>query len=200
MGIAFGLGCALFWSLAVILLKRSGEVVGPFALNLFRVLFSLPLILITMLAVRVPLVPTGAPRALPALILSGILGIALGDTLFHKSLNMIGAGITAIVDTFYSPAVVLLAYLILGERLGVQDLLGMALIMGAVLLSATLTPPAGRTHRQLAGGILIGLAGLLALATGIVIAKPALNRTTCFPSLKPSFMKSSRAVSKWETP
>jgi drug/metabolite transporter (DMT)-like permease len=177
MGIAFGLGCALFWSLAVILLKRTGEVVGPFSLNLFRVIFSLPLILITMAVARVPLVPAHAGPALPALIASGVLGIAVGDTLFHKSLNMIGAGITAILDTFYSPSVVLLAYLILGERLGIRSLLGMVLIMGAVFLSATLTPPAGRTHRQLVVGILIGLVGLSVLATGIVIAKPALNQT-----------------------
>jgi drug/metabolite transporter (DMT)-like permease len=177
VGIVFALACAVFWAFAVIFLKKTGENVGPFALNLFRVLFSIPLIITALLVTGTPLFRAAPPRDLLALVASGILGIAVADTLFHKSLNMVGAGITAIIDTFYSPCVVILAFALLHERIGLRDILGMALIMGAVLLSATLTPPPHRTHRQLAAGIVIGLAGLFLLSFGVVIAKPVLNRS-----------------------
>ena len=37
MGEIYALSCAILWAFAVILLKRSGERIRPFALNLFRV-------------------------------------------------------------------------------------------------------------------------------------------------------------------
>ncbi|MBM3286257.1 MAG: DMT family transporter [Candidatus Eisenbacteria bacterium] len=176
MGEAFALGCAVFWAFAVILLKRSGETVSPVALNLFRVTFSLPLLLATTLIVRGPDLPPVPPRDYLVLVASGILGIVIADTLFHKSLNMVGAGVTAIIDTFYSPITVLLAFLTLGERIGARDLVGMCLIMGAVLLSATLTPPPDRSRKHLIEGVALGILGLCFLALGIVVAKPVLGR------------------------
>lgn len=176
MGEIFALGCSVFWAFAVILLKRSGETVRPLALNLFRVTFSLPLLLATALIAGPASLPSVPPRDYLVLVASGILGIVISDTLFHKSLNMVGAGITAIIDTFYSPITVLLAFLVIGERIGARDLVGMGLIMGAVLLSATLTPPPDRSRAHLIEGVVLGLLGLLFLGLGIVVAKPVLHR------------------------
>jgi drug/metabolite transporter (DMT)-like permease len=180
MGVFFALACAVFWAFAVILLKRSGESVSPFALNLFRVTCSLPLIVITVAVSGLPLFPAVPRRDVLILLASGIIGIAMADTLFHKSLNLVGAGITGIIDSFYSPMVVLFAFLMIGERLGPQDILGMALIMGAVLLSASLKLPGHHTRAQLAEGIGLGLLGIALLAFGIVIAKPILNHLPVF--------------------
>jgi drug/metabolite transporter (DMT)-like permease len=176
VGEIFALGCAVFWAFAVILLKRSGETVSPIALNLFRVTFSLPLLLATLLITRPPHLPPVPPADYLILIASGVLGIVIADTLFHKSLNMVGAGITAIIDTFYSPITVLLAFLMLRERIGLRDLGGMCLIMVAVLLSATLTPPPHLSRKKLVEGVAIGILGLFFLALGIVVAKPVLGR------------------------
>jgi drug/metabolite transporter (DMT)-like permease len=176
MGEIYALSCALVWAFAVILLKRSGLRVAPFPLNLFRVCFSVPLIVLTMLVAGVPFAPPVAAGDTLMLVLSGILGIAVADTLFHRSLNLIGAGITAIIDTIYSPLTVLLAYAFLHEHLGALDLVGMGLILGAVLISATLEVPGGRTRRELLVGIGLGVAAIVFLVVGIVIAKPVLNR------------------------
>lgn len=178
MGEIYALSCAIIWAFAVILLKRSGERIEPFALNLFRVGFSVPLIVATLLVARVPFVPESVTgRDFLILLISGIMGVAIADTLFHKSLNLIGAGITAIIDTLYSPMIVLLAYLFLGERLEARHVLGMGLIVVAVLLSATLKPPPQRTRGELIKGLLIGAAGLAFLASSIVLVKPVLGRT-----------------------
>jgi drug/metabolite transporter (DMT)-like permease len=177
MGELYALVSAVVWAFAVILFKKSGETVPPFALNLYRALISCFLVLVTMFALREPLI-TGAPLLdYLILFLSGIIGIAISDTLFHRSLNIVGAGITAIVDCLYSPFVVIIAYLAIGERFGLWQVAGMVLIIAAVLFTARHEPPPGTTRRQLVVGILWGALAMLTLAIGIVIAKPVLNRS-----------------------
>ena len=177
MGELYALVSAVVWAFAVILFKKSGETVPPFALNLYRALISCVLVLVTMLALREPII-SGAPiRDYLILFLSGIIGIAISDTLFHKSLNVVGAGITAIVDCLYSPFVVIIAYLAIGERFGPWQVVGMVLIIAAVIFAARHEPPKGTTRRQLIMGVLWGVLAMLTLAVGIVIAKPVLNRS-----------------------
>jgi drug/metabolite transporter (DMT)-like permease len=176
MGELYALVSAVVWAFAVILFKKSGETVPPFALNLYRALISCVLVLVTMLVLREPLI-SGAPvRDYLILFLSGIIGIAISDTLFHRSLNIVGAGITAIVDCLYSPFVVIIAYLSIGERFGPWQVSGMIIIISAVVFTARHEPPSGTTRRQLIAGVLWGVLAMFTLAVGIVIAKPVLSR------------------------
>jgi drug/metabolite transporter (DMT)-like permease len=177
IGELYALVSAVVWAFAVILFKRSGETVPPFALNLYRAFISLVLVLATMLVLQEPLI-SGAPlRDYLILFLSGIIGIAISDTLFHRSLNVVGAGITAIVDCLYSPFVVIIAFLAIGERFGPWQVIGMVFIIAAVLFAARHDPPPGTTKRQLIVGVLWGVLAMFTLAVGIVIAKPVLNRS-----------------------
>ena len=117
MGEVFSLLAAVFWALAVIFLKRTGETVRPLALNLFRVAFSSAVFLVTLAVLRQPLLGVAPTRDYLILAASGIIAIAISDTFFHMALNRVGAGIQAVVDCLYSPAVVLFGFLLLGERL-----------------------------------------------------------------------------------
>ncbi|MBN2171665.1 MAG: DMT family transporter [Candidatus Krumholzibacteriota bacterium] len=176
MGELYALASAITWGLAVILFKKSGETVPPFALNLFRVVVSLvvfvPLLFIT---------GQGLLRPAPAmdyliLALSGVIGIALSDTLFHRALNMVGAGIVAIVDCLYSPFVLLFAWSLLGEMLTVRQALGMILVIAGVIVASRHRPPPGLTPRRLVLGILLGAGAMATVSFAIVIAKPVLER------------------------
>ena len=177
MGELYALACALVWSFAVILFQRSVEKVGALALNLFRSSVSVPLLLLTLAVTGTPLLRAAPPSDYLILIASGILGIAAADTLFHYSLRLVGAGISAIVSTVYSPMVILLTYFFLGERLSAVDLAGMVLITSGVFLSGRLAPPPNRTHRQLAWGIALGALDMLLLVISVVLAKPVLDHT-----------------------
>jgi drug/metabolite transporter (DMT)-like permease len=177
MGEFFALLTGAVWAAAVILLKRSGEHIPPFPLNLFRVGISTVLLVITVMVSGEPLWGRAPLEDYLILFASGIIAIGISDTLFHLSLNMVGAGISAIVDCLYSPFVVLLAFGLLQERLGSWQLLGMALVLSGVLTVAWHKPPAGTPPRQLVLGVLWGVLSMLTLALGIVIAKPVLNRS-----------------------
>jgi drug/metabolite transporter (DMT)-like permease len=177
MGEFFALLAAVIWSNAVILLKKSGETVSPLSLSLFRVAVTSPLLILTLVVLRQPVRYEAPLTDYLILFASGIIAIAVSDTLFHKSLNMLGAGISAIVGCLYSPSVVMLAFLLIGERLNPMQLAGMALIIAAVMVAARHKPPAGAGTRQIAVGVILGALSLLAVALGIVIAKPVLNRS-----------------------
>lgn len=174
MGELFALSCALVWAFAVVFFRRSGQSMPPLALNLFRVAFSTALFAVTLaltgreFAARVP------ARDYALLLGSGVVAIALSDTLFHAALNRVGAGINAVVDTLYSPFTALGAFLFLGERLDAWQVAGMTLVISSVVVATRMSPPAGTTRRTLVGGILLGVASMGTLAAGVVMAKPVL--------------------------
>jgi len=176
MGQIFSLLTAFIWAAAVVLLKRSGESISPFALNIFRVVVSTALLLPTLVLAGQVRWPQGTWHDVFVLFASGILAISASDTLFHMSLNRVGAGISAVVDCLYAPLTVLFAALLLGERLCARQLLGMALVMSGVLAAARHAPPRGVSPAQLYAGVVWGVLAMIFLALGIVIAKPVLNR------------------------
>ena len=177
MGELLALLTALIWAGAVILLKRSGETVPPFTLNLFRVTVSIALLVPTAILVGQASVSSASLSDIGLLVASGAIGVAVSDTLFHASLNRIGAGVSAIIDSLYSPLTVLLAFLVLNERLSALQLIGMALVLGGVYAAAHHEPPHGVPPRQVAVGVAMGVVAMLALAVAIVIVKPVLDHS-----------------------
>lgn len=177
MGELYALLAAIIWANAVILLKKSGESVSPFSLNLFRVGITAPLLILTIVVLRQPVAYDAPLIDYLILFASGIIAIAISDTLLHKSLNMVGAGISAIVGCLYSPSVVILAFLLIGERFTTMQLGGMGLIIAGVIVAAGHRPPAGARTRQIVVGVILGALSIVAVALGIVIAKPVLNRS-----------------------
>lgn len=177
-GEAFSLGAALVWATAVIFLRRSGETTSPFALNLFRVGVS-AFILLGVVVLSGQRIFVSLPiEDYFWLVASGIVGIAVSDTLFHRCLNMVGAGINSIVDCLYAPFVAGLAFLFLEESLSVWQLLGMLLVIGGVLLTTRMVPPEGATHRDLVIGALWGAGSMATLALGVIWAKPVLEHSS----------------------
>ena len=177
MGEFYALLCTVIWSFAVILLQRATEKASPIALNLFRSSVSVPLLFLTLAVSGTPLFIHAPLRDYVILVVSGILGIAVADTLFHRALQLAGAGVNAIVSTAYSPLVVLMAFLMIDERLQPLDLVGMVLIMSSLALAATLEPHGTRTRRHLWRGVAIGILEMIFLAFSIVLAKPVLNHS-----------------------
>ena len=176
MGEFYALACAAVWALAVVFFRRSGESVPPLAMNLFRVGLSSVLFALALAAGRRPLLGAAPAEDYLLLAASGVIAIAVADTLFHACLNRVGAGINAILDTLYSPFALLFAFLLLGETVGPWQFAGMALIIGGVLTTTRMAPPPGTSGRTLLAGILLGVGAMAALSFGIVLAKPALER------------------------
>lgn len=177
LGSTFALLAALVWAFAVILFKVSGEKVQPLALNLFKNTVALILLALTLCALQdgFDALAQCSAKDLWILAFSGFLGITLADTLFFYSLNLIGVGIVSIVDTLYSPFIILFSWMLLSEQMTPVQYLGAGLVITAVLITTRMKPPSNRTRGQLLAGIAIGVVNMGLMGLGIVIAKPVLE-------------------------
>jgi len=183
LGESLALLAALTWSISVILFKRS-ESIPPQGLNLFKNVAAIALLLLSL-----PLFGQGIDWQRPAadwwrLVVSGAVGIAIADTVVFMALRRLGPGRLAVVDCAYTPTIVVLSVIFLGERFGPGFFLGAVLVVGGVLLATIdrgqssaarpraeqIEPP--RRHR----GVALALFGMICMAIGIVVAKPALER------------------------
>lgn len=176
IGEAYSLGCALAWGIAVVLFKKSGESLGPFALNFLKNWIGVLLMSLTILVVQGVQMPAIPVTDLLLILFSGWIGIAVGDTLFFKALNAIGASRMAAAQTLYSPFVIVLSLIFLGERLRAAQWGGVVLVLAGILL-VTYVRAAQRVEGQtLLRGVLTGVLSVFTMAVGIVIAKPMLEQ------------------------
>jgi len=177
IGQACALGTAVTWAIAVVLFKRAGDTVPPLVLNLFKNVVGVLLLAITLVAMGESWSTLAAYpiRHILILAISGILGIALADTVFFHALNRCGVGLISIVDCAYSPFVLLFSFIFLGEKLHPIYGLGGLLILAGVFTASRHDPPPGRTRGQIVTGILLGALSMALMAYGIVLAKPILT-------------------------
>ncbi|MBD3162814.1 MAG: EamA family transporter [Candidatus Eisenbacteria bacterium] len=179
IGEIFALAAPICWSIAVILFRKTGETVPALALNLFKNVVSVVLFFGTLYLMGDTLrrdVPTGQYWLLIA---SGAIGIGLSDTLFFMTLNRVGAALEAIINTSYSPSIIILSFLFLGERLTPLQMLGVLLILSAVLSVGWMRGPGSQEipRKKLIAGIGFGLLATSTQAVSIVMIKPMLDTT-----------------------
>lgn len=169
LGHAAALGSAASWALGSILFGRIGLRASPQGMNLFKGLAGLVYLGAALLLVG--LEPMDL-RSFLFLGLSGLVGIAMGDTLFFASLVRLGPRPVVLLATLGPVFTVLGSVALLGERMAVAGWAGCALVLGGV--SLVLWQGARTTDgpwRVTLDGVLYGLAASLCMSAGILLAK-----------------------------
>lgn len=169
---------AVLWAVAVVLFRVAGEKVHPLGMNLFKNVLALVLLVPTILVFGQRFGSGLSAGQTAWLFLSGVVGIAVADTLFLEALHRLGAELTAIVDCAYAPFVIVLSMLFIGERMTGLQTAGVGLILAAVLLITLRRPDSLISRRVLLSGVGIGIVSLFFQAAGIVMFKPILGKTT----------------------
>jgi drug/metabolite transporter (DMT)-like permease len=179
IGVLAALAAALCWTLSSALWRQLPTSLSAAQLNLLKNWLAL-LLLAPALLLR-PWSPQAqaAPLAWMLLGLSGVLGIALGDSLYFAALRRLGTRRTLTLDAG-GPAVTALAGLVwLSEVPTAQHWFGLALITAALVLvalqqpavaAAGVGPPVGQRL-----GVLLALGALLAGSGGALLARAALR-------------------------
>ena len=131
-GILYAVIAGLFWGTSPVLVKRglvNSDVSAATLIQQAAILFTL--ILFTLLEGSVA---TGqiSPVSMLVFIAIGIVGAYLGRTLFVKSVDQIGATRAQLVNNTSPLVTVMLAALLLGERLTVTVLAGVILIVSGI--------------------------------------------------------------------
>ena len=172
------LGAAFCWALSGLIIINPLRKIGGLALNRARMFF----VFLMLAAVSVM---TGAWRDFPVstiqtLMISGLIGIFLGDTALFGSLKRLGPSRAAVVFALHAPMTVIMGWFLLGEHLEVFTLIGCGIVTTGVIFAIL-----GRknheepqnidsTHGRLRYGILLGLLGAFGQSAGAIIARPVM--------------------------
>lgn len=175
LGEILSLGSAITWGISVSLFKIIGNSVSPYILNpLKNTIGTILFVLTTLLVSDISAVYALSTNEALILALSGIIGITIADVLFLISLNILGTSRSAIINTIYSPMVIMLAYFILDESLTFADIVGGLMILLSILYLSFNQEKSNISN--LNKGLIIGILAYSLMALGIIMVKPILNR------------------------
>ena len=172
-GVLAALAGALCWTLASSLWRRLPTALSASQLNLLKnglaLLSLLPFFGASALAAL-----WSDPWAFWLLVASGVLGIAIGDSLFFAALRRIGTRRTLTLDAGGPAVTALLGMAALAERPSLLQWLGIALITAALALVAGRDAGAPRA-RDWGLGVALALGALACGSGGAVLARAALR-------------------------
>jgi len=174
-GEVFALSSAFGWALAVILMRRVGETLPAFELNLFKNSLGTLLLIPTILLFSGPGLPGYSLFELSVVLASGVIGIAIADTWYLRALNLMGAGRAAIVASLFSPFVIFLSTIFLGERMVPWQWFGIFLVISGVLMVTWRVNHSTIDAGDIRKGAIFGVASMFMMALGIVMVKEILE-------------------------
>ncbi|MBN2407695.1 MAG: DMT family transporter [Elusimicrobia bacterium] len=168
IGSAAALLSAASWAFSSILFRKVGDDVTPFGMTLGKSVIGIMYLGAVLAVIGVEPVTS---RAFIFLSLSGLLGIAAGDTLYFKALMQLGPRLLVLLGLLGPVITVVLSLLVLHEQPSRMSWFGMILTMAGVywILWEKNTDAGGRDFRM--KGILTALLSFLCTAAGIILAK-----------------------------
>ena len=179
IGAVAALLAAFCWTLSSGIWRRVPTSLSALQLNLLKNLIG-SLTLLPVLLWPGAWQGVSAPTLL-ALMLSGALGIALGDSFYFAALRRLGTRRSLTLDAGGPALSALLAQLTLAESLQLQQWLAIALISLAVLIVARQAPPGGAPAREQGLGLLCIALGLLCGLAGALLSRWALAGSSWQP-------------------
>jgi len=176
------LSAACLWAVASVIYGRLGERIPPLQLNLIKGIVAIAFLLLTIF-IKGEFFPNISPLPLCLLLLSGIVGIGLGDTAFLAAINFLGASRVLLIGTLAPPMTAILALIFLQERLNANAWCGILLtILGVAWVVTERTPNTNDiSTMQLWRGLGFALITVVTNAIGTVLARAALANTSISP-------------------
>jgi drug/metabolite transporter (DMT)-like permease len=166
---------AICWALGSMAFGRIGrDGVSPAVLNLGKLVSAGGALALTAWIKTGRVVPSNAPpAALALLMVSGVVGLTIGDTAYFGSMIALGVP-RAILLLSAAPAFAALGgWLWLGERIDLRSVVGMALVFAGIAL-VVLRPDPERKD-GVGRGLLLGAIAALAQAAGSLMSRRAMQ-------------------------
>lgn len=176
------LGAAFIWAAASIVYTGVGRQLSPLVLNLVKGLIAIALLLLTLLFLG-KLLPSVSLMPVLLLLISGVIGIGIGDTAYFAALNSLGARRALVLESLSPPLGAFLALVFLQEQLAPLAWLGIGLTIAGVtwvVMERSPQPNGTLTHPPLRG-IVAGLVAAAGQAIGAVLSRAALAGTDVDP-------------------
>ena len=168
---------AFLWSIAVVIFKSVSKELSPFLINAIKNSIAFFLFFLVFNIIGIPFwYDEFLLSDYLTIIISGILGMGIGDSLFIYALSRIKANQAAIIDTFAPVINYILSFLILGTILSISQTIGAFIVVSAILFITYENRIDKKQENVDKTGILIQLLATISSCYGIVILKPVLDK------------------------
>lgn len=163
-----------FWTTTALVFESASLKVGSIAVNFLRLLLAFIILSTYNFFSRGLILPVDATGdAWFWLVLSGIIGLVLGDYFLFEAFTLVGSRIAMLVMTLVPPLTALIGWFALGEHLTLMHFAGMGLTMSGIALVVLYR---GNGQQKLKmnyspKGILYAFFGAVGQAVGLIMSK-----------------------------
>lgn len=168
------LGAAYCWSWTAIFFTAAGVRIGSFSVNVIRLLMAIFLLgFTTILLMGTNVVGWYAGGNIPILLLSGVIGLALGDAALFRALILIGPRKTTLIFASTPIITSVIGWAVLSEILSLQSWIAIAItILGIASVISERSSTGFKIKKGNAvPGIIIALLASLGQAIGLILSK-----------------------------
>ena len=172
-----GLATSALWVVSSLAFAAAGRRMGATRLNLLRSLLAAALLLVLQGFLKGNPWPTiGADRTW-YLAISGLLGLAIGDQFLFAGYVLVGARTTTLLMTLAPTVAASLSWIVFGQTMSLQAIVGMIITLLGVLWVAAERPHATSsiTPAQQMKGVWFGAGAALCQGVGMVLASNGLR-------------------------
>ncbi|MCD6383735.1 MAG: DMT family transporter [Thermoplasmata archaeon] len=178
---------SLLWALSSTLFAIGTRRHSPQAVNRLRLLGAFLLLSLTFTITQGGVVPPGGGRMWFYLGLSGVVGLAIGDSFLFYSYRMIGPRLSMLLMSLAPVVTTSVAWVYMGEGIEILKLLAVGITLlgvGIVVLErGDEDSPSPRSRL----GILVGVGAMLGQAGGLLLAKVVLDEG--YPTLPATYIR-----------
>ena len=175
-GDIYALLAALCWSSGIILFELSGKVLDTLQINFLKNIIGLiGFVFVLLITGDIFIFYTTYEYWL--LVMSAVLGVAVGDQFLLASLKRLGSGLYAVAGTSYTLFVFLFAFLMFQEIIPMQVYLGGALVILGIMIRS-MTMPKINSRTQLSQGIINVFIAQALTAYSVLLVRPIMENNS----------------------
>ncbi len=172
---------AFLWSFTSLFFTSASRRIGAYWVNKLRIPFAVVFLGTTLLISTGTLFPDViSSRSAFFLIASGVIGLSIGDFFLFSAFVMLGTRLTMLVFSVSPIITALIAWIFLGETIGIWGLTGIGLTLTGVAWVSLerrveVGAPTKDDARKKGLGLLMALGGASGQAIGLVLAKAGMS-------------------------
>ena len=180
LGEFISIGVALSWTVTALLSEYGSRRMGNLTLNVMRMALALLCSGILFWAVTgSPLPAVASSEAYGWMLLSGVVGYVIGDYCLFQCYLIIGSRFGQLFMTLAPVVAAVMAWLTLGQRVGWQGAVAMAVTLLGIAISVLGRSETGKHRLTLKlplNGILFATGAAVCQGVGLVLSKIGMNR------------------------